>query len=271
MDVLKRSLAPIADEAWRLILDEAKNVLELNLSARRIVDVSGPHGFDFSALNLGRLAIPEGAEEDQVRFGIREVLPLVEMRASFELDIWEMDNVDRGARDPDVDDLHRAAKAIAKFEERAIYGGLPEAGIEGLLQSSQYNEPVALVAEPDALPEAVGRAVLRLRYAGVEGPYALALGAALYTILDTGSDRGYPIRRRIQDQVGGPVVFAPYLSGGVLVSRRGGDTEMVIGQDLSVGYQNHSETTARFFLTESFTFRVLGPEAVVALKIEGAS
>ncbi len=271
MDVLKRSLAPITNQAWELILDEAKSVLELNLSARRIVDVTGPHGFDFSALNLGRLTMLEDAEKDKVRFGIREVLPLVEARASFELDIWEMDNVDRGARDPDLDDLHRAAKAIAEFEERAIYDGLREAGIEGLLQSSPSNKPVALVAEPGALPEAVGRADLRLRGSGVEGPYTLALGAALYKLLDSGSDRGYPIRRRIQDQIGGPVVLAPYLSGGVLVSRRGGDTEMVIGQDLSVGYHSHAEGTVHLFLSESFTFRVLGPEAVVVLKIEGAS
>lgn len=271
MDVLKRSLAPLTDRAWQFILDEARTVLELNLSARRIVDVSEPRGFDFSALNLGRLDMGDGGEVGEVRFGTREVLPLVEARAPFELDIWEMDNIDRGARDSNVDDLHRAAMAISKFEERAIYGGLEEARIAGLLHSSQYEDPVTIAGEASDLPEAVGRAVLRLRYAGVEGPYALALGAALYTLLDTDCNDGYPIRRRIADQIAGPVVLAPYLTGGLVVSRRGGDTEMVIGQDLEVGYHSHSEKTVRLFISESFTFRVLGPEAVVVLKIKGAS
>ena len=271
MDVLKRSMAPLTDDAWKFITQEARTVLGLNLSARRIVDVSEPHGFDFSALNLGRLDMGDGGEDDEVRFGTREVLPLVEARASFEIDIWEMDNIDRGARDPEVDDLHRAAKAISKFEERAIYGGLEEARIQGLLQSSHYEEPVNVAGEPAGLPEAVGRAVLRLRYAGVEGPYALALGAALYTLLDTGCDGGYPIRRRIRDQIEGPVVLAPYLTGGLVVSRRGGDTEMVIGQDIEVGYHSHSERSVRLFLSESFTFRVLGPEAIAVLQVEGTS
>jgi uncharacterized linocin/CFP29 family protein len=270
MDVLKRSLAPITDAAWKMLVEEAQAVLRPHLSARRIVDVSGPHGIDYAAVNLGRLEVPESAK-DEVRYGIRKVLPLVEVRAPFEVDIWELDNIDRGSEDPQLNDLQRAAKAIAKFEEQAVFEGFAEAGISGLLESSEYDEPVTLEAQASALPEAIGRAALRLKYAGVEGPYALALGAALYTLLDTGCDVGYPMRRRIGEQLGGPVVLAPYLTGGVLISRRGGDAEMVIGQDLSIGYQSHDGTTARLFLSESFTFRVLGPEAHVMLQVEGAS
>jgi uncharacterized linocin/CFP29 family protein len=269
MDLLRQQLAPISASAWNEIDAEAKNALAVNLSGRKLVDVSEPLGLAQAAVNLGRLDVPE-SQDDEVRYGIRRVLPLVEIRALFELDIWELDNVDRGARDPDLEDLRRAAKEIAKFEERAIYDGFPDGSIAGLLESSEF-EPISVGLEPGALPDAVAKAVLRLRYADVEGPYALALGAALYQRLDAGSEHGYPIRRRISRQIEGPVLLAPYLTGGVLISQRGGDAEMTLGRDISIGYQNHDEKTVRLYFTESFTFRVLAAESLVALRAEAAS
>jgi uncharacterized linocin/CFP29 family protein len=265
MDSLKRSLAPITDAAWAEITREAKDAFRLNLSARSIVDVSEPHGLDFSAVNLGRLELPKRQKKDvAVRYGVRKVLPLVEARASFELGIWELDNMDRGARDPDLGPLHGAAMELAKFEEEAVYQGFAEAGITGLMDSSSF-EPIAVKPTASALPEAVERAVLRLRYAEVDGPYALALGAALHTILQTGVVSGYPIRKRVRELIDGPIVLAPFLTGGVVVSRRGGDTELTLGQDTSIGYETHDTSTVRLFFSESFTFRVLAPEAVVPL------
>jgi uncharacterized linocin/CFP29 family protein len=264
MDILKRQLAPITEAAWQEIEAEAKHVFALNLSARRVVDVSGPLGLDAAAVNLGRLQVPKKAGKGPLRYGVRQVLPVVEARASFELDIWELDNLDRGAVDPDLDALRAAARELARFEERAVYEGLPEAGLTGLLEAAQF-EAVPVTAEAAALPEAIARSVLRLRYADVEGPYALALGAALYQLLAVGTEQGYPIRRRIADLIDGPIVLAPFLEGGVLVSRRGGDTEMTLGQDISIGYESHNSTTVRLYFSESFAFRVPGPEAVVPL------
>lgn len=269
MDLLKQRLAPISDSAWKEINAEAKAAVASSLSGRKIVEVAEPKGIDAAAVNLGRLDVPK-KQDSAVRYGIRRVLPLVELRASFELGIWELDNVDRGAKDVDFEDLQRAAKALAKFEERAIYEGFSDATIRGLVESSSF-EPVTVYDTPGSLADAVAKAVLRLRYADVEGPYALALGAALYQSLDSRTEHGYPIRKRLAGLLKGPIVLAPFLDGGVLVSQRGGDTELVLGQDLAIGYQNHDETTVRLYLTESFTFRVLTPEAVATLQSEAAS
>jgi uncharacterized linocin/CFP29 family protein len=53
----------------------------------------------------------------------------------------------------------------------------------------------------------------------------------------------------------------------MLVSARGGDYELTIGQDFSVGYQSHSSTEVNFYITESFAFRVITPESIVPFKI----
>lgn len=270
MDVLKQQLAPISDAAWEEIEEEAKRTFALNLSARRIVDVCGPKGLELGAVNTGRLELPDDQPSERLRYGIREVLPLVEVRAVFELDLWELDNVDRGAKDPDLANLNVAAKELSRFEERLVYDGFEEAGIAGLVAGSGF-APVPVGDRPEGLPEAVGQAVLKLRYADVDGPYALALGAALYRALDSGSEHGYPLRRRIEKQVGGPIVLAPYLEGGLVISKRGGDAELTLGQDISIGYSHHDSKSVSLYLSESFTFRVLTPEAVVALRSEATA
>jgi uncharacterized linocin/CFP29 family protein len=268
MDSLRRELAPISDAAWNEIENAAKNTLGLNLSGRRIVDVTEPQGHELAAVNLGRLEVPE-SQDDDVHYGIRKVQPLVEVRAPFGLDIWELDNIERGAEDADLDDLRRAAREVAKFEETAVYEGFADGSIEGLSGSSDF-EPVAVETSPGPLVEAVTRAVLRMRYADVDGPYALALGAALFQTIDAGTEHGYPVRKRLANQIEGPIVHAPYLEGGIVISMRGGDAELTLGRDVSIGYHSHDERTVGLYFTESFTFRVAGPEAVVRLAAEAA-
>ena len=49
---------------------------------------------------------------------------------------------------------------------------------------------------------------------------------------------------------------------------RGGDFELTIGQDISIGYLSHSETTVRLYFQETMTFLLLTTEAAVVLAPE---
>ena len=42
MNNLHRELAPVSDEAWQAIEDEAKRTLQRYLGARKVVDLHGP-------------------------------------------------------------------------------------------------------------------------------------------------------------------------------------------------------------------------------------
>ncbi|HUA78343.1 MAG TPA: family 1 encapsulin nanocompartment shell protein, partial [Acetobacteraceae bacterium] len=55
MNNLHRELAPISDAAWAQIEEEASRTLKRHLAARRVVDVLGPKGGDFSAVGTGHL------------------------------------------------------------------------------------------------------------------------------------------------------------------------------------------------------------------------
>lgn len=265
MDLLKRSLAPILPEAFAAIDVEAARVLKLNLAGRKVVDFRGPNGWSFAAVNTGRLEMLS-SPDPELRVGIRRVQPLIEIATPIRLQIAELDSVARGAENPDLAAVVHAAEKLAEAEDAAIFNGLDPAGIVGIIDASPHPAQV-LPSDPTQLPTALLAARETLRGAGVSGPYALVLDAHHYTQLLAAAEDGYPLSKRITQQViDGPLVRAPAITGGVLISLRGGDYELTVGQDLSIGYATHDRHTVELFLTESFTFRVLEPSAAVVLR-----
>jgi len=123
MDLLKRSKAPIVDEAWAQIDEEARRVLKLHLAGRKLVDFSGPHGWGLGAVNTGRLKHIESGPVEHVGHAIRDVRPLVELRAPIVLPILELDYAARGADDLDLDPVILAAERVARAEDDAIFHG----------------------------------------------------------------------------------------------------------------------------------------------------
>lgn len=263
MNNLHRELAPISDVAWALIEEEAARTLKRHLAARRVMDVLGPQGAGASAVGTGhtrRIQAPsEGIEAAQ-----REAKMLVEWRVPFKLTRQAIDDVERGAADSDWSPVKNAARIIAFAEDRAIFNGYGAAGIQGMREGSS-NTAVAFPPNVKSYPDAVAKAVSQLRTAGVNGPYALVLAAEAYTAATGGSDEGYPVLRHIERVIDGGVIWAPAIEGGFVVTTRGGDFALDIGQDISIGYQSHSNTDVDLYFQETFTFRLLTTEAVVVL------
>jgi uncharacterized linocin/CFP29 family protein len=263
MDILKRSIAPITDEAWTEIDSQARRVLHTLLSARQLVDVVGPQGWDYAAVPLGRIEVPEKKETGSVDYGVHRVLPLVETRVYFDLEIWELDNIARGAQDVDFAPLEKAAHESARFEEEAVYSGFSPSGILGLGESI-HHKPLTLADDPEKLLGSVSQGITTLLGASVEGPYGLAVSPEIWRHL-SGYVRGYPLRNHLEKLLGGPVVLGQFIDGAYLLSLRGGDMQLVLGQDLSIGYLSHDSRTVHLYFTESFTFRVLDPAVIVRL------
>ncbi len=268
MDILKRQMAPITDAAWAEIDEEAARTLRSNLSARKVVDFSGPHGWDLSNVNVGRVKTGKASNVKGVEWGTREVLPLLEIRVPFSLNQWDLDDVSRGAEDPDLDTLVNAAQHAALFEETAIYKGFKNGQITGIVEASPHTA-VRLAKSPEKVVENIQDAVGTLRAASVGGDYALILGTEAFKMITAGDEKGYPLRQRIQELIGGETHWSPAVDCGVLVSQRGGDYRLTVGQDLSIGYAASTETDVKLYLTESFTFQVFDPAAAVELKWAG--
>jgi uncharacterized linocin/CFP29 family protein len=271
MDLLKRELAPIVAGAWTEIDRQAKRVLTLSLAARKLVDLDGPHGWGLAAVNRGRVTPAAKPPVEGVQALLRQVQALVEVRVPFRLSRQELDSAARGAVDMDLDPVTEAAERIAAAEDHAVFNGYPDAGITGMIESSPH-PPVALPASAAGYPEAILQALEVLRQAGVNGPYALAVGSEPFKQLAVATDNGYPIRKRLEQQVlEAPVLWAPAVPGAVLLSVRGGDFTLTVGTDLSIGYAAHDRDSVELFLVESFAFSVVDGGAAVHLRPAAAS
>ena len=265
MNHLLRELAPITDAAWAELEEEARDHLTVHLAARKLVDFSGPHGWERSATNLGRTEPLSPTPVDGVDARRRRVLSLVETRAWFSLSRAELDLVDKGAVDVDLDPLDDAARRIALAENTAIFRGWPEASMTGIAAASPY-DALPLTDDMNACPDQVAAAVEMLMSNGIEGPFGLALAPDVYKkVVETTERGGYLLFDHLRKITGGPLVWAPGVDGAVVVSLRGGDFLLEIGQDLAIGYHAHDADSVHLYLVESFSFRVATPEAAVAL------
>jgi uncharacterized linocin/CFP29 family protein len=263
MNNLHRELAPISDAAWAQIEEEASRTLKRYLAGRRVVDVSGPAGTALSAVGTGHLRTIASPGEG-VLTRQREVKAMVELRVPFELERQMIDDVERGANDSDWQPAKDAARKFAFAEDRAIFEGYDAAGIVGVRQGTS-NPKKSLPSDVRQYPEAVAEALSQLRLVGVNGPYSVLLGADAYTKLAETSDHGYPVLEHVKRLVEDRIIWAPAIDGAFVVTTRGGDFDLHIGQDASIGYLSHTDTHVRLYVQETFTFLYLTAESAVAL------
>lgn len=262
--MLYKELAPISKEAWREINERAEEVLKSYLSARKVMHVNGPKGLDYNVLSEGRLS--QIHQSDIVNYGNYHVLPLTESRVEFEMKRWELDNVERGAKDVDYESLENAIKAIALFEENAVYNGLENAVIKGLKNSSELEE-LTFGKEPVEIMEGISKGLIELRKAYVEGPFTLVVNEEAYKRI-LSKETAYPLDRRIEKLIGGKIIYNHVIDGAYLLPHNHEDLELTIGRDFCIGYQSHDSEKVKLFVTESFTFRVLDPTLVVKYKLK---
>src|ERR1700749_3508513 len=263
MNNLHRELAPISDAAWSQIEEETSRTIKRYLEGRRVVDVEGPDGMGLSAVGTGHLRNVT-APGDGILTRQREVKALVEFRVPFDLDRQQIDDVERGANDSDWQPAKDAAQKIAFAEDRAIFEGYAAGGIVGVRQGTS-NPAMTLPADVRHYPDAIAQALGQLRLVGVNGPYSVLLGADAYTALAESSDNGYPVLEHTKKLVKDEIIWTPAITGAFVLTTRGGDFDLHIGQDVSIGYLSHTDSVMRLYLQETFTFLLLTTEDVLAL------
>lgn len=190
------------------------------------MDVDGPKGMDYAAVPIGRINVPSGQNKNEVHYGIHKVMPLVETRVPFELDIWELDNVTWGNEDIDLDNLQEAANKIAAFEEKAVYEGFSKANIQGLLAASDH-EAMSMTDNLEQIVEQLSKAIVEFQKKGIQGPYNFVVGPEIYQKLNSHM-KGYPLKKQLEKVIEGKIILAPGIDQSLLVSARGGDFRLTI-------------------------------------------
>jgi uncharacterized linocin/CFP29 family protein len=188
----------------------------------------------------------------------------VRLRVPFTLSRKDIDDVERGSQDSDWDPVKDAAKQLAFAEDRAIFEGYEAASIGGIRKCSS-NPALALPADPREIPDVISQALSELRLAGVDGPYCVLLSADVYTQVSETTEHGYPIREHLNRLIDGEIIWAPAIDGAFVLSTRGGDFDLQLGTDVSIGYLAHDANTVQLYLEETLTFLCYTAEASVAL------
>jgi uncharacterized linocin/CFP29 family protein len=258
-----RELAPITDEAWGEIEQEATRTFKRHIAGRRVVDVSAPGGPTKASVSTGHLVDVAPPGEGVVAH-LRESRPLVRLRAPFTIARTDIDDVERGSQDSDWDPVKAAAKQLAFAEDRAIFEGYKDASIDGIRKCSS-NTALALPSDPKEIPDVISQALSELRLAGVDGPYCVLLSADVYTQVSETTAHGYPIREHLNRLVDGEIIWAPAIDGAFVLSTRGGDFDLQLGTDVSIGYLSHDAQSVQLYLEETLTFLCYTAEASVAL------
>ncbi|MCP2341837.1 family 1 encapsulin nanocompartment shell protein [Actinomadura rupiterrae] len=265
MNNLHRELAPISGAAWADMEEEIRRTFKRNIAGRRLVDVPDPAGPELAAVTTGYLD-PAASPADGVTAELRTSRPVVRLTVPFTVSRKAVDAVERGAKDADWQPAKDAATKLARAEDRAVFHGYEAARITGIAEAAVSVSPArALPAEASHYPDVVAEALGTLRLAGVNGPYALVLGSDAYTAATQSSDQGYPVYQHLAKLLDGGILWAPAVDGAVVLSTRGGDYQLSLGQDLSVGYTSHTATDVTLYLEESFTFLAFTAESAVAL------
>jgi len=265
MNNLYRELAPITAAAWAEIEEEAARTFKRHIAGRRVVDVSDPSGPVTAAVSTGHL-LDVSSPADGVLAQLRQSQPLVRLRVPFTVSRTAIDDVERGSHDSDWDPVKEAAKMLAFAEDRAIFEGYPAAQIEGIRAASS-NPALALPEDPRGYPDVIAQALSELRLAGVDGPYSVLLSAEAYTKVSETTEHGYPLREHLNRLVDGDIIWAPAIDGAFVLSTRGGDFDLQLGTDVTIGYLSHDTEQVHLYLQETLTFLCYTSEASVALAI----
>lgn len=267
-DFLHRDDAPFSEGTWAAIDNAVVGAAKSQLTARRLLQVDGPHGLGLKSIPLGDVCIGCGPD-DPVCVQGASALPLITINASFRLAARDVAAYEQRGVPMDLTPAIEAALACARQEDDLLFNGMKAIAMEGLLTAKEaQSQKLKSWEQVGAAVEDIITAVTKLDSAGFHGPYTLALAAGRYNALF----RRYPngpmtelehMRELVTD---GIVKAASIKEGGVLVASGPQYVQIVLGQDLAAGFVGPEDRNYALTVSESIALRLLVPAAVVVLK-----
>jgi uncharacterized linocin/CFP29 family protein len=269
---LNREAAGLDDAIWERIDAAALDAAAERLTSRRYLDLDGPYGIGLTSLEGGTEARITDAEPDAAQDQLAAVvgsraLPVPMLQQPCALSVRRVEGHRQLSLPLDLRPVEDAAEAVARREERMVYHGVPQLGLDGLTTVAGRAEVPC--GDWQDLSRALGdvlAAVNRLDANGFGGPYALALAPERYNALFRrveGSDLLQVDHLRRLCEAG---LYKAPVPGGVLVDPRVGS--LTVGQDLRVGFSANDGVHLQLFVSESLVLLLDEPGAVCTLAPE---
>ena len=258
-DYLGRVDAPLSAGTWKLLDTAMIEAAKSQLSGRRLISIEGPFGLGLKVIPLSDSEIADGITASPV-------IPVNLLTSTFFLNKRDLAASEKNGLLLDMDPVACAAMACAAKEDSMIFHGIQD--VPGLL-GAEGSGSLAL-AKWDKVGTAADQvisAVTLLDDAGLHGPYCMGLAPAQYNLLLRRYPQGDGTELdHIRTIIGGDVVKAPVLKkGGVLLASGRQFCSLVIGQDMSIGYNGPAGDALEFSISESLALLIRVPEAICVL------
>jgi uncharacterized linocin/CFP29 family protein len=257
---LGRSEAPIGEGLWKLLDGVMVGAAKSQLAGRRIVDIEGPFGFGLKVIPLSDCELADGVTGSTF-------VPLNQISSAFSLGKRDLAAFERDPVTLDTGPVAFAAIECAMNEDTIIFDGIN--GYPGLMNAE--GSGVQTLTKWDKIGTAADQviaAVTSLDDAGFHGPYSMALAPGLYNMLLRRYPQGDGTELdHIRTIVTEGVIKAPAIKkGGVLLASGRQYCSLVIGQDMSLGYNGPSGDELEFSIAESISLLIRAPEAICVFK-----
>ena len=255
---LGREYAPVSADTWKLLDATMIEAAKSQLAGRRLISIEGPFGFGLKVIPLSDSEIAEGIVSSPV-------IPVNVITSTFFLNKRDLA---ASVKDPilDLDPVASAAMACARKEDGIIFYGIQDT--PGLL-GAEGSGSLALTKwdKVGTASDQIIKAVTQLDDAGFHGPYCMGLAPAQYNLLLRRYPQGDGTElEHVRTILGGDVVKAPVLQkGGVLLASGRQYCSLVIGQDMTIGFNGPAGDALEFSIFESLALLIRAPEAICVL------
>jgi uncharacterized linocin/CFP29 family protein len=256
---LGREEAPVSADTWKLLDTTMIEAAKSQIAGRRLIGIEGPYGFGLKVIPLSDCEVTEGISASPF-------IPVHLVSSTFYLNKRDLAAGERERLMLDMDPVAMAAMACAEKEDAIIFNGIQD--VPGLLGAE--GSPSIALTKWDKIGTAADQiiaAVTRLDDTGFHGPYCMGLAPAQYNLLLRRYPQGDGTELdHIRTILGGDVIKAPILKkGGVLLASGRQYCSLIIGQDMSIGYNGPSGDSLEFSISESLALLIRAPEAICVL------
>lgn len=267
MEILNRGNAPFGDGVWGEVDTVMGEFLSKRLTLRSVVDFVDGYGYDTDAITTKQLKKVQS--KGGLSISTREPLRMVEIKKSFKLPAEVIEDIKRGVSDYDDSVFADATNEFAASENNMILQGIKQAGIEGILANKEVQSINANSTKE--ILSAVAKAIGMFNKEFVQGGFKLVISSATMAKLYTEFFDGISVKAKLDDILStGQIVINEDIGDdtALIISQQGEDFEFYSGLDVSIGFEKELKDGVELFLLETCAFRVLGPEAAIAIKLK---
>ena len=264
MHYLNRHQSSIPGDLWERIDAAAAGAATDRLTARRFLDLEGPHGVGLTSVEVGADHYCREPAEGEAGAVASQAISVPMIRKECGLSARRLEAHLSMGQPLDLSPVEDAAEAVAAREEEFIYQGEPRFGLEGLMTAADRH--TAKVGDwskvEQALKDVLG-AVEKLETTGFRGPYALAVSPKLYNNLFRRYDGTDMLQLEHLKRLCELGVFKAPVEGAVVVDPHVG--RIVLGQDVMVGYSGNDGIHYQLYVSESAVLKLEEPRAICTL------